>query len=253
MIRIQNRGFHLLLALCALELLSHSACATAQHSSAFEKATVLETAEYIPCYGNCPAHIDTVSAVCIQAYDQILLGEGKSYLHEKKFSNVDDLAGKQLMIRVSWRNIRVRVPDGPTLKLLRGSRYERFRNDGCIRAVHGPILAAARAARLPAKVPSDAFALAGSGKDDLYLWFECKRNEREATIACKRWYKNGDLFGMDWYCARTVDGAPVASDYLLDPLLSQNGRLALTTGAFLQHDSRGRTNGVLDRPGEACR
>jgi hypothetical protein len=50
-----------------------------------------------------------------------------------------------------------------------------------------------------------------------------------------------------------VDGAPVAADFEIDPLLSQEGRLVLKLGAVVQEDHRARTNDVLDRPGEACR
>jgi hypothetical protein len=73
------------------------------------------------------------------------------------------------------------------------------------------------------------------------------------VIACRKWYANGDFYGKDWYCARTVAGAPVAADFELDPLLSQEGRLVLKSGAVVQQDRRGRTNDQLDRPNEACR
>jgi hypothetical protein len=73
------------------------------------------------------------------------------------------------------------------------------------------------------------------------------------VIACQRWYKDGAPYGKDWYCARTVDGAPVAAEFEIDPLLSQEGRLVLKSGAVVQQDHRARTNDVLDRPGETCR
>jgi hypothetical protein len=50
-----------------------------------------------------------------------------------------------------------------------------------------------------------------------------------------------------------VDGAPVAAEFEIDPLLSQEGRLVLKSGAVVQQDHRARTNDQLDRPGEACR
>jgi hypothetical protein len=45
----------------------------------------------------------------------------------------------------------------------------------------------------------------------------------------------------------------VAAEFEIDPLLSQAGRLVLKSGAVVQQDHRGRTNDVLDRPGETCR
>jgi len=73
-----------------------------------------------------------------------------------------------------------------------------------------------------------------------------------STIDCREWYKSGETAPPDWYCARTTDGVPVGADFTVDPLLSQAGRLVLKSGAVLQHDNRGRTNGQLDRPGETC-
>jgi hypothetical protein len=140
------------------------------------------------------------------------------------------------------------------LKLERGSTYENFKDAGCIREVRRPIVDAAYAHKRPGKVPSYAFALAGTGKEgDLYLWLQCDLSSDKSVIACLRWYRNGDPYGKDWYCARTVDGAPVAADFEIDPLLSQEGRLVLKSGAVVQQDHRARTNDVLDRPGEACR
>jgi hypothetical protein len=139
------------------------------------------------------------------------------------------------------------------MKLQRGSQFENFKDGGCVSAVHGPILAAAYAQKRPVKVPADAFPLAGSGKDDLFLWYRCNLDSDKTTISCQRWYKNGDAYGKDWYCAQTMAGEPVGAIATLDPLLSRDGRLVLKSGAALRHDNRARTNDVLDRPGEACR
>jgi len=147
----------------------------------------------------------------------------------------------------------MRPPGGDTVKIERGSRFENFRDSGCIRAVREPILKAAYAHKRPGKVPTYAFALAGTGKGDLYMWFQCDLDPHASVIACRKWYENGDFIGKDWYCSRTEDGAPVPADFEIDRLLSQAGRLVLKSGAVVPEDHRARTNDVLDRPNEACR
>jgi hypothetical protein len=169
---------------------------------------------------------------------------------------MEDLAGSQVTIRLSRRSIWVRPPDGPTVKIARGSEFEGFKDNGCVAEVHRPILAQAHGYKRPAKIPAGAVAIAGSGKGDyrpLFLWFECAMEPDASSIACRRWYKDGESAGADWFCARTVDGAPVGADFAFDPSLSHSERVVLKSGAVLQHDNRGRTNGVLDRPAEACR
>jgi len=79
--------------------------------------------------------------------------------------------------------------------------------------------------------PDDAIAIAGSGRGDFpaaVSVFECIRDSDSATIGCQRWYGNGTS-GKEWYCAQTVGGAPVAANFAIDPLLSQAGRLVLTS------------------------
>jgi len=243
-------------------------CASARPAKRFETATLVETAKYIPCSDQCSALTSPAGAFCFrlsdQGGDEVLVGEGKSYLHGDKFSSLEELAGKQVLIRFSQRSLWIKPPDRATVKLRRGSLFEQFKDSGCVREVHKPILAEAYSSKRSAKIPDGAIAIAGSGKGDfqpLFLWFQCAIESDAAphgeTIACRRWYENGDSDGTDWYCAQTADGAPVAADLAassaIDPLLSQAGRLVLKSGAVLRHDNRARTNDKLDRPGEACR
>jgi hypothetical protein len=247
----------LLFAVVAAELSLSPAIGLPLHHHAKAKseetATLVEAAEYLPCASGCSTHAAPASAFCFRIGDRVQVAEGKSYLHEGKFSGLEDLAGKQLAVRVNQRSLWVTPPDGRTVKLELGSRYESFKDSSCVREVHRPILDAAAAHKRPAKVPPDALALAGSGKNDLFLWFQCDLNSSEATISCRRWYGNGEPTTKDWFCARTLEGAPVAANFEIDPLLSQDGRLVLRSGAVLAHDGRARTEDRLDRPGEVCR
>jgi hypothetical protein len=241
----------IVLAVCAG--LSLTLCASAREAKGFSAATLVEKADYQPCHNGCSERAEPASAFCFQQGDQVVVGDGSSFLHEKKFSGLEELAGKQVQIRISRWYVWVKPPDGPVMKLERGSTYENFKDAGCIREVRRPIIDGAYAHKRPARVSATAFALAGSGNGDLYLWLQCDLSSDKSVIACLRWYRNGDPYGKDWYCARTVDGAPVAADFEIDPLLSQEGRLVLKSGAVVQQDHRARTNDVLDRPGEACR
>jgi len=245
--------FLLMIFLTACAALSLIPGASAREAKGFSAATLVETADYQPCRNGCSENAEPASAFCFRQGDQVLVADGRSFRHEKKFSGLEELAGKQVQIRFSQRFVWVMPPDGPVMKLERGSTYENFRDAGCIREVRRPIIDAAYAHKRPGKVPVYAFALAGSGKGDLYLWFQCDLSPDKSVIACQRWYRNGTPYGKDWYCARTVDGAPVAADFEIDELLSQEGRLVLKSGAVVQEDHRARTNDVLDRPGEACR
>jgi hypothetical protein len=237
-------------------LMSCALCAFARSAKGFETATLVEAAQYIPCQDACFALDSPASAFCFRLGDDFLVGEQKGYLHELKSGSTDDLSGKEAEIKAGSHFISVHLADHPSMKLTRGSLYEGFKENGCIAAVHKPILAHANATRRSPKIPDDAVAIAGSGRGDfqpLFLWFECIPDSDSATIGCGRWYTNGDSDGKDWYCARTVDGKPVGTNYAIDPLLSHAGRLVLTSGAVLQHDNRARTNDKLDRPSEACR
>jgi len=241
----------MVLAVCAA--LSLTPFASAREAKGFSAATLVETASYQPCRNGCSANAEPASAFCFRQGDQVLVADGSSFRHEKKFSGLEEYAGKQVQIRFSQRFVWVMTPDGPVMKLERGSKYENFRDAGCIREVRKPIIDAAYAHKRPGKVPVYAFPLAGSGKGDLYLWFQCDLSPDKSVIACQRWYSDGAPYGKDWFCARTVDGAPVAADFEIDPLLSQEGKLVLMSGAVVQEDHRARTGGLLDRPNEACR
>lgn len=53
-------------------------------------ATLVEAANYLPCGDGCSALTDTASAFCFRLGDQVLVGEGRSYLHEGKFSAMEE-------------------------------------------------------------------------------------------------------------------------------------------------------------------
>jgi hypothetical protein len=145
------------IALAACAGLCLTLCATAKEAKVFSVATLVEAANYLPCRDGCSALTDTASAFCFRQGDQVLVGEGRSYLHEGKFSAVEEQAGKQLQLRFNRRFLWVRLPDGPVMKLQRGSQFENFKDGGCVSAVHGPILAAAYAQSGRPRFPSTPF------------------------------------------------------------------------------------------------
>ena len=254
--RRKARGTILLLLLATLVGVGFSGRASARSAKGYAAATLVETETYLPCVSGCFPAVEPARAFCFHLGDGALVGDGQSYFHEGKVNGMEDFAGSQVTIRLSRRSIWVKPPDGPTVKIARGSPFEGFKDNGCIGEVHKPILARAHGYRRPAKISADAVAIAGSGKGDyrpLFLWFECAMEPEARSITCRRWYKDGEGAGADWFCARTLDGAPVGADFAIDPLLSHSERVTLKSGAVLQHDNRGRTNGVLDRPAEACR
>ncbi|MFZ1084930.1 MAG: hypothetical protein WAN35_08195 [Terracidiphilus sp.] len=244
-------GIFVFLAACAV--LSLAPCAAARSSKEYTAATLRETADYNPCGEECSVVVGSTSAFCFQLDDQFLVGEGRSVLHGEKYSALDDLVGKQLTLGLNRRSLWVGTPDGPVIKLRRGSSYENFKDPGCIRAVHQPIIAAANAQKRPVMLPADAFPLASSGYIYRFLWYQCALDADKTEITCQSWYPNGDAHGKDFFCARTMAGEPVGAVATLDPLLSQTGRLVLKSGIVVRHDNRARTNDVLDRAGEACR
>jgi hypothetical protein len=216
-------------------------------------ATLVETASYTPCRDGCSATAEPARAFCFKAGDQFLVAEGKSYLHENKFESMEDLAGKQLPIQPSGRWVWVTPADRAAIKLRRGSLFEDFKDNGCIREVHRPIIALAAHSRPRTKIPSAAIAIAGPGRGEfqpLYLWYQCGPDGD--AIACHRWYRNGQPTAQDWYCAQSADGSQVGTDFAIDPLLSRAGRLVLASGEVLQQDGRERIDGKLAKPGEAC-
>jgi len=242
--------------LAAVASMGCALSASGRPAKEFQTARLVEAAEYIPCADACSPFESPASAFCFHVDDEFMVGEEKSVKHKARSASTDDLSGKEVSIRSSSHFIWVQSADGPSVKLKRGSLYEGFKERGCIAEVHKPILAHAKASSRSVKIPDDAIAIAGSGRGDfqpLYLWFECIRDSDLATIGCARWYGNGDSDGKEWYCARTMDGAPVGPNFAIDPLQSLSGRFVLTSGGVLQYDNRARTNDKLDRPGEACR
>lgn len=216
-------------------------------------ATLVETASYTPCRDGCSASAETARAFCFKAGDQFLVADGKSYLHENKFESMEDLAGKQLPIRLTGRWLWVTPADRPAVKIRRGSLFEDFKDNGCVREVHRPIVALAAHSRPRTKVPAAAIAIAGPGRGEfqpLYFWYQCGNNGD--AIACRRWYRNGQPTIGDWYCAQATDGGQAGADFVIDPLLSRTGRLVLASGAVLRQDARERIDGKLEKPGEAC-
>ena len=111
-------------------------CASAKESKQFSPATLVEAAHYLPCGEgvSCPATVDTASAFCFRQGDQVLVGEGRSYLHEGKFSSLEEFAGKQLQIRSNRHSLWIKTPDGGLKKINRGSQYENFKDLGCWQA-----------------------------------------------------------------------------------------------------------------------
>lgn len=219
------------------------------------QATVVETAEYTPCGDRCSESADPARAFCLRAGDQTLVGDGRSYFHEAKLTNLEDIGGESVRIHFNKRWIWVQTSSGEAIKLRRGSEYEEFKDPRCAAQVNKPILVWANRHRRPEKVPDSAIAIAGpeQGNDpQRFLWYACKMESDAKTIACRRWYRDGSSYGDDWYCARTLSGARVGADFQIDARLSDAGHLVLTSGGVLEHDNRGRINGQLEEPGEAC-
>ncbi|MGA2652126.1 MAG: hypothetical protein ABSF28_16460 [Terracidiphilus sp.] len=216
-------------------------------------ATLVQTASYTPCRDGCSAATEPARAFCFKVGNDFFVADGKSYLHENKFESMEDLAGKQVPIRLSARSVWIKPADRPEVKLRRGSIFEDFKDNGCIREVHKPIVALAAHTRPRTKVPLAAIAIAGPGRGEfqpLYLWYQCGLDGD--ALACRRWYRNGQPTSQDWYCAQAADRAPVGATFTIDPLLSHTGRLVLASGAVLRQDGRERIDGKLEKPDEAC-
>ena len=215
--------------------------------------TLVETASYIPCRDGCSAATQPVRAFCFRLGDEFLVADGESYFHENKFEDMEDLAGKQIPLRLGGRWVWLRPADRPSVKLRRGSLYEDFKDSGCIREVHRPIIALAAHSRPHGKVPAGAIAIAGPGRGEfqpLYLWYQCGLDGD--AIACQRWYRNGKPTAGDWYCAQATNGTQAEASFAIDPLLSRTGRLVLASGAVLGPDLRERLDGKLEKPDHAC-
>jgi hypothetical protein len=215
--------------------------------------TLLETATYIPCRDGCSAATQPVRAFCFKAGNDFLVADGDSYFHENKIESLEDIAGQQVSIRGGNRWVWIKPAERPEVKLRRGSLFEDFKDSGCLREVHRPIIALAAHTRPRTKVPVAAIAIAGPGRGEfqpLYLWYQCGLDGD--AIACQRWYRNGKPTTGDWYCAKGADGAQAGINFAIDPLLSRTGRLVLATGPVLRQDGRERIEGKLETPGETC-
>jgi hypothetical protein len=215
--------------------------------------TLLETATYIPCRDGCSAATQPARAFCFQSGKDFLVADGDSYFHENKLDSLEDVVGKQVSIWGGNRWVWIKPADRPEVKLRRGSLFEDFKDNGCLREVHRPIIAKAAHSKPHFKVPPGAIAIAGPGRGEfqpLYLWYQCGLDGD--AIACQRWYRNGKPTTGDWYCAQEVGGARADANFAIDPLLSRTGRLVLASGAVLRPDLRERFEGKLVRPGETC-
>lgn len=215
--------------------------------------TLVETEAYTPCRDGCSATTEPARAFCFRTGDEYMVGDGRSYFHEDKFTSLEDLVGKQVPIRFKGHRVWIRPTDRATVRIHLGSLFENFKDNGCVREVHKPIIALAAHTRPRGKIPGDAIAIAGPDRGEfqpLYLWYACGLDGDD--VACRRWYRNGEPTIGDWYCTRTADGAEIGAGFAIDPLLSRAGRLVLTSGAVLQVDGRERIDGKLEKPGEAC-
>jgi hypothetical protein len=236
-------------------LLSASEHAAARQSKSMASAVVVETAQYIPCGDRCSPTAPPARAFCLRSGGQTLVGDGRSFLHQTRFSSMDDFGGMRVRMRFNRRWIWLQTADGSEIKIHRGSKYEGFRDRACLAEVNRPILAWAKRQKRPARIPATALAIAGpqSGSDpQRFLWYACAMGPDAATISCRRWYHNGDPYVGEWYCARTLDGKSVGTNFAIDPLESQAGRLVLNSGGVLELDNRLRIDGRLERPGEPC-
>ncbi|MGA2219336.1 MAG: hypothetical protein ABSG51_14680 [Terracidiphilus sp.] len=239
--------------LVLLAVMGLTASAWARPAKDVVTATLVETAAYTPCRDGCSAMTDPARAFCFRVGGEFLVGEGRSFFHEENLTSMEDLVGKQVQIRVKSHTVWITPLDRPAVKILRGSLYEDFKDNGCVRKVHGPILALALRKRPHGKFPGDAIAIAGPDRGEfqpLYVWYQCALDGD--AIACRRWYRNGAPASGDWYCARSMDGVRVGAGFAIDPELSRVGRLVLASGAVLLQDARERIDGKLEKPGEAC-
>lgn len=104
-----GRSFQLLLMIfiAACTALNLTPCASARNAKEFSAATLVETADYQPCRNGCSENAEPASAFCFRQGDQVLVADGRSFRHEKKFSSLEEYAGKQVQIRFSQRFVWV--------------------------------------------------------------------------------------------------------------------------------------------------
>lgn len=234
--------------------------ARAQQSDDFAPAIIIEAVEYEPCDYYCGPLNHPTTAYCVYVDDQIVVGERAGFLWfgENDATSMRNLVGKQITARFDARSIWIGESGHRAIKMKRGANFEQFADKRCVIAVHKPKLAIAAKVTRPSNLPADAFLLAGEQGGDIqyrsvFVWFSCTAKPAMGIIDCMKWYPAGASRGIERYCARTVDGTSVSSDFRIDPLASREGRIVLTSGGILQFDHRGRVNGELTNPAEACR
>lgn len=244
----------------SIVLLAALVSARGQSPRDFAPATLIEAVEYEPCDYNCGPFNHPATAYCVYVDRQIVVGERVGFLWrgESDIASMRNLTGKQIVARLGAHSIWIGQSDERTMKIKRGTNFEQFTETRCLVEVHRSKLALAAKAARPQDLPSSAFPVAGEQGGDMqhrsvFVWFSCAANFAESTIDCSKWYPAGASRGIERYCARTVDGASVPSDFRIDPLASREGRIVLTSGGVLQFDHRGRVNDKLMHPGEACR
>src|ERR1035437_1913285 len=89
----------------------------AREAKEYSAATLVEAANYQPCRNGCSEHAEPATAFCIRQGNQIVVGDGSSYLHEKKFTGLEELAGKRFKIRLTQRFVWFIRPEGRAIKL----------------------------------------------------------------------------------------------------------------------------------------
>jgi hypothetical protein len=232
--------------------------AASQEPHESPSATLLEAIEHEPCDYYCGPLNHPTTAYCIDIDGQIVVGEraGLLWFGETDEASMRNLAGKKIKARFDEGSIWI-GRDQRTIRIKRGSNFENFKDPRCLVEVHKPKLAIAAKASRPRNVPAAAVALAGEQREGavykpVFVWFSCAASPNLTTIDCMKWYPDGTSGGVESYCARTEDGAPIPADFRIDPLASRERRILLTSGGILQYDHRGRVNDQLIRPGEAC-
>jgi hypothetical protein len=218
-------------------------------------ATLLEAREYSPCDYTCAPFNHPTTAYCFSLGDKIVVGERGSLLGENDTASMRNAVGQEFSMSSDNDSIWVSRAGQSKLRIKSGSAFEGVKSTRCIAKVHMQKLTLASSSKRPATVPDDAFALAAARPGEVqpfFRWFECKTSDDLTTITCKKWSPNGELNGVDRYCARTLQGEPVSASFDVDRLASREGQLVLKTGSIVERDDRGRMNDKLMRPEEVC-
>ena len=237
-----------------MEVLMSAAALSAPARGTFVSAMLVESHEYSSCDYLCAPFNNPTTAYCIQVGNDVLVGHRGTILGEDDRPSMRDLAGKEVTVRFNEQSIWIKRGDRGPLKIARGSTSEHFKTLPCIREVHREKLALAANLQRPDNVPPPAVLLPDkqSTAHPLFLWLDCAMSPDQETINCRKWSQKGESYGIDRYCARTTEGTPVSQDFEIDQIASREQMLVLKSGAALQPDHRGRTNDILDHPGESC-